>query len=301
MLIKIGYDIEFEFIAPTEILFSLFLHPSRAASVREPECVKLSPEVPYSTFTDAFGNLVGRAEFPTGRGRFSNAAVVTDSGLPDPVDLQARQWKVNELPPETLQFLLASRYCEVDSPLAEVAWGISAATQPGWGRVQAVCDFVHQHLTFDYLRARATRTALEAYNEKTGVCRDFMHLAITLCRCLNIPARYATGYLGDIGVEPTPSPMDFSAWFEVYLGDRWHTFDARHNARRIGRVLMATGRDAADVALATIFGQHSLVTFNVVTDELLAPLKRSAEIVLKSRSRVRAPRRAHRMAPAATR
>jgi transglutaminase-like putative cysteine protease len=267
------------------MLFALFLHPSRTGTILEPECLSIEPHLPYTTFTDAFQNVVGRMEAPQGRVRFVNYAVVEDDGLPDPVSLEARQLPVTDLPPETLQFLLASRYCEVDSELSELAWDLFGKTKPGWSRVQAICDFVHQHLQFDYLKARPTRTALQAYQEKTGVCRDFMHLAITLCRCLNIPARYATGYLGDIGVEPAPYPMDFSAWFQVYLEDRWHTFDARHNERRIGRVLMATGRDAADVALTTIFGPNLLTTFKVITDEvqpakakrLKAPVKKKAK------------------------
>jgi transglutaminase-like putative cysteine protease len=176
--------------------------------------------------------------------------------------------KVSDLPPETLQFLLASRYCEVDGELQQIAWGLFGSTKEGWDRVQTICDFVHGHLKFDYNQARSTRTALEGYRERVGVCRDFMHLAITFCRCMNIPARYATGYLGDIGVPPVPYPMDFSAWFEVFLEGRWWTFDARHNARRIGRVLMAVGRDAADVALTTIFGPHRVAKFTVKTDEL---------------------------------
>jgi transglutaminase-like putative cysteine protease len=268
MKIQVGYDIAFEFSTPTELLFALFLHPSRAGTVLETECLAIEPHVPYTTHIDAFGNLVGRAQAPEGRVRFVNYALVEDDGLPDPVNLQARQLPVNKLPAETLQFLLASRYCEVDSELSDLAWDLFGRTEPGWARVQAVCDFVHGHLTFDYQRARSTRTALQAYQEKTGVCRDYMHLAITLIRSLNIPARYATGYLGDIGVPAAPFPMDFSAWFQVYLEDRWYTFDARHNERRIGRVLMATGRDAADVALTTIFGRNRLVNFKVLTDEL---------------------------------
>jgi transglutaminase-like putative cysteine protease len=175
---------------------------------------------------------------------------------------------VQELPQEVIQFLLASRYCEVDSELKEFAWATFSQTQPGWPRVQAVCDFVHQHVRFDYLQARATRTALDAFRERTGVCRDYMHLAITLCRCLNIPARYCTGYLGDIGIPPVPYAMDFSAWFEAYLGGQWYVFDARHNTPRIGRVLMARGRDAADVALTTTFGVNRLESFQVWTDDV---------------------------------
>jgi transglutaminase-like putative cysteine protease len=193
---------------------------------------------------------------------------VEDSGLPDPIDAWAKQWKIMDLPPETLQFLLPSRYCEVDSELSNVAWNLTQSKASGWEKVQTICNFVHAHIRFDYLQARPTRTALDAYREKVGVCRDFMHLAVTMCRCVNIPARYATGYLGDIGVPPAPFPMDFSAWFEVYLGDRWHAFDARHNERRVGRILMAVGRDAADAALTTFFGPSLMRQFIVWTDEV---------------------------------
>ncbi len=268
MLIHVGYDLQFALPAPTEVFFALSIHPSRSASLRKPESLQIEPNIPYASYLDPFGNLCGRAALPAGSVRFTNDAVVDDSGQPDPEDRSAAQWPVNQLPPEALQFLLPSRYCEVDGELLPLAWALFGYTAPGWNRVQAICDFVHAHLRFDYNLARSTRTALEAYREKVGVCRDFMHLAITFCRCMNIPARYATGYLGDIGVPPVPFPMDFSAWFEVFLGGRWWTFDARHNQRRIGRVLMATGRDAADVALTTMFGQHQILKFAVWTEEL---------------------------------
>lgn len=268
MKIRIGYDIEFELPSSAEALFALSVHPSRVRSLRKPEHLEIAPSVPFEMFVDQFGNGCGRARLPAGRVRFTNDAIIEDSGQPDPVNEAARQHRVAELPADALPYLLASRYCEVDSELGALAWSRFGGVSPGWARVQAVCDFVHQHLAFDYQRARANRTALDAFRERTGVCRDFMHLAITLCRCLNIPARYATGYLGDIGVPAAPFPMDFSAWFEVYLENRWWTFDARHNERRIGRVLMATGRDAADVALTTIFGPNVLTKFVVWTDEL---------------------------------
>ncbi len=271
MFIRVGFDIQFDLPSATPALFALFLHPSRSGSVRNPELLAIAPGVRHELFTDAFGNTCGRALLPAGSVRFTNDAVVEDHGLPDEVAWHARQRQVSELPPGVLPFLLASRYCEVDSELNNLAWSLFGRTQPGWPRVQAICDYVYGHLRFDYQLARANRTALEAFRERVGVCRDFMHLAITLCRCLNIPARYATGYLGDIGVPPAPYPMDFSAWFEVFLEDRWWTFDARHNERRIGRVLMATGRDAADVALTTLFGQNILTKFVVWTEETEAP------------------------------
>jgi transglutaminase-like putative cysteine protease len=197
----------------------------------------------------------------------SNDLVVADSGLPDPVVLNAAQHIIPELPDDTLVYLLGSRYCETDR-FYDIAWSLFQASPLGWGRVQAICDFVHRHITFGYQHARATKTAWEAHSERQGVCRDFAHLAITLCRCMNIPARYCTGYLGDIGVPIDPAPMDFSAWFEAFLGGRWYTFDARHNTPRIGRVLMARGRDAADVAISTTFGPNTLAGFRVWSDKI---------------------------------
>jgi transglutaminase-like putative cysteine protease len=276
MLIKVGYEIAFNFPAEVPMLLMLRLHPSREKTLREPEIFRMNPERKIDEFTDSFGNRCGRVLAPAGQVVFHNDAVVEDSGEPDPQSPGAEQHAVQDLPQETLQFLLGSRYCEVDSELNDFAWNRFGNTPLGWPRVQAVCDFVHAHLHFDYQKARRDRTARDAFHERVGVCRDFMHLSITLCRCLNIPARYATGYLGDIGVPPVPFPMDFSAWFEVFLGGKWHTFDARHNAPRIGRVLMARGRDAADVALTTTFGQNQLALFKVWTDEVPAAPKHAA-------------------------
>jgi transglutaminase-like putative cysteine protease len=267
MLIRLGYELVFNLAEPVPMLLLLYTHPSRAASLRQPDRVRTEPSVPVSEFIDWFGNRCGRVVAPAGRFRVWNDTVIEDSGEPDPVCPDAPQHAVEDLPAEALQFLLASRYCEVDE-LSEVAWQLFGTTPPGWARVQAVCDWVHDHVTFGYQHARPTKTAYDVYTERKGVCRDFMHLAITFCRCLNIPARYATGYLGDIGVPAAPSPMDFSAWFEVFLGGRWYTFDARHHVPRIGRVLMARGRDAVDVALTTSFGAAPLERFTVQTDEL---------------------------------
>lgn len=267
MLIQIGYDIVYEVPAPTPMVLMLYVHPSRAASLKLPERLATFPEIPVEDFFDAFGNRCARIVAPRGEIRLTYENVAEDSGLPDPIATEAVQHPVEELPTGTLQFLLPSRYCEMEK-LTDIAWQLFGHTPPGWSRVQAVCDWVHGHVTFGYEFARHDKTALEVYHEKQGVCRDFMHLAVTFCRCLNIPARYTTGYLGDIGVPPAHANMDFSAWFQVYLGGRWHTFDARHNARRIGRVLMGTGRDAIDVALTTTFGKHALKSFNVVTNEI---------------------------------
>jgi transglutaminase-like putative cysteine protease len=267
MLIRLGYDLQFEVPAPAALLLLLFVHPSRSADLRRPDRVRVEPAVPVEEFTDTFGNRCGRLLAPAGTLRLWNDTVVEDSGAPDAVVPDAVQHPVEELPPETLPYLMSSRYCEVDR-LGDAAWALFGNTPLGWGRVQAVCDWVHGNVRFGYPFARPTKTALEVYQERAGVCRDFTHLAITFCRCLNIPARYATGYLGDIGVPPVPDPMDFSAWFEVYLNDRWYTFDARHNRPRIGRVVMARGRDAVDVALTTSFGPTPLQQFRVWTDEV---------------------------------
>ena len=211
-----------------------------------------------------YGNLCGRTDVPAGRVVFRTDALIEDDGLPDVQVWNALQHSVQDLPSDVLLFLLASRYCEVDSELRDTAWSLFGHLPAGWPLVQAVCNYVHQHIRFDYMQARANRTALEVFRERVGVCRDYMHLAITFCRCLNIPARYCTGYLGDIGVPRQPTPMDFSAWFEVYLGGQWHAFDARNNVPRIGRILMARGRDAADVALTTTFGVNQLQSFRGV-------------------------------------
>jgi transglutaminase-like putative cysteine protease len=270
MLIRVGFEVAFNSPAPTAMLLTLYLHPSRAPTVRKPERLKVEPPVATSEYIDSFGNRCGRVIVPAGRVVFSNDAIVEDCGLPDLQVPGAPQHNVQDLPSEVLIFLLASRYCEVDTELKEIAWKLFSNMPFGWPRVQAICDFVQRHIRFDYMQARANRTARDIYYERAGVCRDYMHLAVTFCRCMNIPARYCTGYLGDIGVPLQPYPMDFSAWFEVYLGGQWYTFDARNNTPRIGRVLMARGRDAADVALTTTFGMNTLQSFKVWTDEVSA-------------------------------
>ena len=267
MLIRIGYDISFELANSTPLIAMLYVHPSRRDDLEAPEEIKVEPNLPVNTYLDSFGNICGRLLAPPGTVRFRLDTSIRDSGEPDPEAPEAIQHNVEDLPDETLRFLLPSRYCEVDK-LNDEAWRLFGPTRPGWARVQAICDWVHEHITFGYHFADPQKSALEVYHDGKGVCRDFMHLAVTFCRCLNIPARYVTGYLGDIGVPPAPYPMDFSAWFEVFLGGKWHTFDARHNQRRIGRILMAVGRDAADVALTTNFGTAKLLKFEVVTDEV---------------------------------
>jgi transglutaminase-like putative cysteine protease len=232
-----------------------------------PQIIRFDPPLPARTFRDGFGNRVTRILAPAGEIRVSADFVVQDSGLLDQVDWDAPQHNVEDLPDDVMVFLMPSRYCDMEH-LSDLAWSLFGGTRPGWERVQAIVDYAHNRIRFDYQQARNTRTASEGHFEQVGVCRDFAHLAVTLCRCMNIPARYATGYLGDIGVPAVPDPMDFSAWFEVYLGGRWWTFDARHNKRRIGRIVMAYGRDAVDVAISTAFGSAALRKFTVITEEV---------------------------------
>ena len=267
MLIRIGYDISYRHTQDTPVILMLEVHPSRLGDLQAPDTLQTSPWVSLDHYRDGFGNRCCRIVAPPGDLRLFAETTILDNGQPDAVAPWALQHGIRDLPYETLGFLQGSRYCETQL-LSEEAWRLFGHTPLGWARVQAVCDFVHNHLRFDYQWARATRTAAEAYREGVAVCRDFAHLAITFCRCLNIPARYCTGYLGDIGVPPVDYPMDFSGWFEAYLGDRWYTFDARHNTPRIGRIPIAYGRDAADVAISTTFGPNALLSFNVVTYEV---------------------------------
>lgn len=267
MLIRAGYEISIQCPAETPLLGLLSVHPSRVKDLRTPAIVKASTPHPLRASIDEFGNVRTRTIAPAGILRLSTDFVIEDSGLPDVQAPTAQEIPVSELPDDVIVYLMGSRYCETDR-LSDLAWALFGATPRGWPRVQAIVDYVHGHLTFGYPFARCTRTAFEAHQERVGVCRDFAHLAVTLCRCMNIPARYTTGYLGDIRVPPVAAPMDFSAWFEVYLGHRWYTFDARHNVPRVGRVVMARGRDAADVAITTTFGASRLVGFKVFTDEV---------------------------------
>jgi transglutaminase-like putative cysteine protease len=267
--IRVGYELSYEVPQPTPMLLALHVHPSRAPDLMTADDLVSDPVVAVSSYEDSFGNRISRIVAPLGRIRLSGEAIVRDSGRPDPVFPHAMQHEVQDLPQEALMFLLGSRYCETDR-LSDIAWRQFGGAPFGWGRVQAICDFVHRHVTFGYAYASPAKTAWDTYQQGAGVCRDFTHLSIALCRCMNIPARYCTGYLGDIGVPPMDAPMDFSAWFEVYLDGAWHVFDARFNTPRIGRVLMARGRDAADVAIATTFGPNALTNFKVFTDELVS-------------------------------
>jgi len=266
MRIRAGFEIVYECPAPTPMLLMLSTHPSRRTDLETDGRLRTDPEVPVGHYHDQFGNLCSRILAPAGRIRLAADFIIRDSGLPDESGFDAPQAPVEKLPDDLVVFLLGSRYCETDR-LTEIAWSLFGDTPPGARRVEAIVDYVHHRISFGYHHARPTRTAWEAHEERIGVCRDFAHLAVTLCRCMNIPARYCTGYLGDIGVPARP-PGDFSAWFEAYLGGRWYTFDARHNHPRIGRILMARGRDAVDTAIATTFGVANLVGFDVVTDEI---------------------------------
>jgi transglutaminase-like putative cysteine protease len=273
--IRIGYEIAYECPQPTFMILMLNVHYSRVADLVQPDHVLTSPPVPLQGYRDLFGNWCTRLLAPAGITRIAADTVIRDSGLPDPVAPNAMQTPVERLPDDALVYLLGSRYCETDKLMA-TAWSAFGNTQPGWPRVQAICDYVNERLAFGYAYARGSKTAYEAHEERQGVCRDFAHLAVTLCRCMNIPARYCTGYLGDIGVPAVDSPMDFSGWFEVFLDGCWYAFDARHNTPRIGRILIARGRDAADVAITTSFGPNRLVRFQVVTEEVAAPVKTPA-------------------------
>jgi transglutaminase-like putative cysteine protease len=267
MLIRVGYELIYSCPQPTPMITMLNIHYSRVSDIAKPDHMVVQPAVPMAAYRDSFGNWCTRLVLPEGTSRLRADAIVHDSGAPDVVAPAAKQRAVQSLPEETLLFLLGSRYCETDL-LSETAWQLFSSVPEGWARVQAIVEFVHKHIQFGYEHASPHKTALQAWQTRTGVCRDYAHLAITFCRCLNIPARYCTGYLGDIGVPAVDAPMDFSGWFEAYLDDSWYTFDARNLVPRIGRVLIARGRDAADVAISTSFGPNTLASFKIWTDEI---------------------------------
>ena len=267
MRIRAGYEISYDCNGPTPMLALLSVRPERLTDLLSPQVMTVSPSVEVHAYTDSFGNICHRLVAPGGPITFSSDFLIHDSGEPDKVVPDAEQHAIDRLPDEALQFLLGSRYCETDA-LMDSAWAEFGRIQGGWRRVQAIVDYAHDRIEFGYPHARNDRTALGAHQDCKGVCRDFAHLAVTLCRCMNIPARYCTGYLGDIGVPKVPDPMDWSAWFEVYLSGRWYTFDARHNTPRIGRIVMARGRDATDVAISTAFGSAILGRFDVITEEI---------------------------------
>lgn len=262
MQLHVGYVLTYEFEHPTPMIITLNVHYSRVSDLLTPDTMVTTPSTTYTSYRDSFGNWCSRLVAPEGRFTLRADAIVNDTGLPDDVPTGAEQHAVEDLPQETLLFLLPSRYCESDL-LSETAWELFGTTAPGWDRVAAISHWVHEHVTFGYEWARPTKTAVEVLEERRGVCRDFAHLGVALCRAMNIPARYCTGYLADIDVPPSADPMDFSGWFEVFLGGRWRTVDPRNLTPRIGRVLIARGRDAADVAITTTFGPNVLRDFQV--------------------------------------
>jgi transglutaminase-like putative cysteine protease len=267
MKIRAGYEISYDCPQPTPMILTLSVHPSRFADLITLDRMRLDPPIVPNTYHDSFGNFCHVIRAPGGRLTMSADFVVEDKGAPDETAPQAEQHALEDLPVNVLIYLLGSRYCETDR-LSNTAWSLFGQVPKGWPLVQTICDYVHGHIKFGYEHANPSKSAWDAYTERRGVCRDFAHLAVALCRCMNVPARYCTGYLGDIGVPPDESPMDFSAWFEAYLGGRWYTFDARHNTPRIGRILMARGRDATDVAIVTSFGPCTMVGFKVITEEV---------------------------------
>jgi len=267
MRIRVGYELKYRCPQPTPMILTLSIHHSRVADLESPDHPRFDPAVSTAAYRDSFGNWCTRVVAPAGAFTISSNTIVNDAGQPDAVAPMAMQHAVQALPEDTLLFLLGSRYCETDL-LSEVAWGLFSSTPLGWARVEAICEYVHKYITFGYEHASATKTASQVWRERKGVCRDYAHLAITFLRCMNIPARYCTGYLGDIGVPPSSAPMDFSGWLEVYLDNAWYTFDPRNRVPRIGRILIARGRDASDVAISTSFGPNTLESFKVWTDEL---------------------------------
>ena len=267
MQFRIGYELVYTFPQPTPIILLVNVHDSRSSDLVVVDRLTVDPTVATSSYRDVFGNQCHRVLAPAGRLRLTADAMIRDSGRPDEIMSAVAHVAVEDLPAETLLFLLGSRYCETDL-LSETAWQLFSGSALGYARVQAICDYVHNHIYFNYQNARASRSAAEAYREGTGVCRDYAHLAIAFCRCMNIPARYCTGYLSDLGTPLPYPPGDFAAWFEAWIDGRWHLFDPRNNVPRIGRVLMARGRDASDVAIATTFGPNTLESFKVWTDEI---------------------------------
>ncbi len=268
MKIRAGYEISYDCPQPTPMILLVSVHPTRMPDLISWDGLLIDPAIPANTYHDTFGNFCHVINAPAGRLTLSTDFLVHDSGALDEIAPDAEQHALGELPVEALIFLLGSRYCETDR-LSDIAWSLFGHLPKGWPLVQAICDFAHERITFGYQYASPTKTAYDAYVEQRGVCRDYTHLAIALCRCMNIPARYCTGYLGDMGTLPPYGPGDFAAWFEPYLGGRWHTFDPRNNVPRMGRILMARGRDATDVAMVTSFGPCTLAGFKVITDEVI--------------------------------
>jgi transglutaminase-like putative cysteine protease len=263
MKLSVGYKLVYDCPQPTPMMLMLNTHFTCAPSILVADLLTVDPPVPLAQYRDSFGNLCSRMVAPQGRITLTTSALLEVSNQPELLSVEGEQHPVEQLPDECLMFLLGSRYCETDL-MSDTAWQLFGSTAPGAARVQAICNFVNGHITFGYQHARPTKTAFQVYQERLGVCRDFAHLAVTLCRAMNIPARYCTGYISDVNLPPPYASMDFAAWFEAYVGGRWQLFDPRNNAPRTGRVLMARGRDAADVALSNTFGPTTLLEFTVI-------------------------------------
>jgi transglutaminase-like putative cysteine protease len=263
--LRIGCEFVYRAEIPTPTVFQVQPVASPDVSVADEEW-SFEPELVVRRYTDLYGNSCLRTVLPSGSSVLRYAAHATVPDAVDDGDPDAGEVPVADLPDDVLLFTLPSRYCLPDM-LGNEAWKQFADVPPGYSRVQAICDHVHEHLTFQYGSSTATSTALDVYTSGYGVCRDFTHLAISFCRALNIPARYAFGYLPDMDVPPDPAPMDFAAWMEVWIEDRWWTFDPRNNQRRKGRVVIGRGRDASDVAMATTFGGPMLESMTVVAEE----------------------------------
>ena len=233
------------------------------------ESTWMDPEVPLREYTDLYGNICWRYLTPVGRSTVRYDAVIEIPPTPDPILPDAALHAVDDLPDEAIVFTLPSRYIESDR-LLDIAWDLFGSTPRTWQRIQAICDWVHTNIEFKSGSSTSTTTAFDIYTQRAGVCRDFGLLAVAFCRAMNIPARYTFGYLPDIAIEPPDVPMDFHTWFEAYVGGHWYTFDARHNTPRVGRVVVARGRDAVDCALSTAYGSARLAKFTVWSDEITA-------------------------------
>ncbi len=263
--VRVGCDLVYDSPAPSPMLF--LVRPfERYHHTLVEERRTVEPDVAVDEITDAFGNTMWRLVAPVGPVRLSYDAVCDAPASADPVFADMPKTPIERLPGEVLAYIQPSRHCQSDLLIAD-AWELFGNVEGGWAQVQAVCDWIHTNIEYAKGSTSAT-SSIDVYRERRGVCRDFAHLGVTLCRALNFPARYVCGYLPDIGVPPDPTPMDFHAWFEVYIDGAWRTFDARHNRRRTGRVLVATGRDAVDVALTTIFGASRLTSIRVWADQV---------------------------------
>lgn len=266
MEIKLGYDLVFNFSQPTPLILMLEVHASRASDLLSEDRIHTEPEVPISRYLDGFGNSCSRLTTTAGEFRIYSESVIADEGKADLVQASAKQLAIEDLPNESLVYLLPSRYCDTEFLMTK-AWELFGSSEPGWQRVEAICDYVHQSLSYNIDTASPTKSASMALYEGSGVCRDFAHTAISLCRCMNIPARYCCGYMLHQDGPEVPREPEFAAWFEAYLDGAWYSFDARFNEPRKGRVLISRGRDAADVPIMHAFGFSTITSFDVWAEE----------------------------------